>query len=204
MPVRSFPSVVTHHDGASHTLRRRTRITDTGDVARRVNADDDRAGVGGAWHRGRPRLHELLYEYRPKLNAAGQPIYLAPALRHSGDAANVLVSVLAYQAVELFGVLCLSARHQVLCWHLVARGWLDGAWVDPRLIFQAAFVVNADTIILAHNHPGGDPLPSVPDMDLTRRMIAIGDVLGVHVLDHIVIGDGAFASIRRTNAVSQT
>ena len=72
----------------------------------------------------------------------------------------MLAPILDNHAVELFGVLCLSARHHALCWHLVARGWLDGAHVDPRLIFQAAFIANAGAVILAHNHPSGDPLPS--------------------------------------------
>jgi len=188
-----------------------SRITSPPDMCR-TGRHDFRGGRGRRsggphqppGHAGRlgPRLHELLYEYRPKLDTAGHSIYLAPALRHSGDAADVLAPLLAYQAVELFGILCLGVRHHVICWHLVARGWLDGAWVDPRLIFQAAFVANADTIILAHNHPAGDPLPSPPDMDLTRRMIKVGALLGVAVLDHIIIGDGAFASVRDTTSVS--
>lgn len=187
--------VATSMDTCGAVRRRRGGVAVRGE---REHPLDDRGSRTSG-----PRLRELLCEYRPKLDGAGRSIYLGSALRHSGDAAELLSTVLSHHPVELFGILCLTVRRQVICWHLVTRGWIDGAYVDPRAVFQAALVANARAIILAHNHPSGDPTPSSPDTDLTRDLIKAGDLLGVHVLDHIIIGDGTFASVRSTATFPQ-
>ena len=160
---------------------------------------NDTARGGGA----RPRLHELFYQYRPKPGADGRPVYLGRPLRHSGDAAPLLAKLLANEPVEVFGVLCLTTTCHVVCWHQVSRGWLDGTYVEPREVFQTAFVANAASIILAHNHPSGDPTPSPLDLEVTRRLIETGSLIGVPVVDHIIIGDGAFASVRRASVTAR-
>jgi DNA repair protein RadC len=84
----------------------------------------------------------------------------------------------------------------VIAYHEVSRGTLDATLVHPREVFKAALLANAATIVLAHNHPSGNPAPSPDDMALTRRLIDAGRLLGVDVLDHIVIGDGRYVSFR--------
>ena len=73
---------------------------------------------------------------------------------------------------------------------------LDSTLVHPREVFKAAMLANAAAIVLAHNHPSGDPTPSPDDMALTRRLVDAGRLIGVDVLDHIVIGDGRHVSFR--------
>jgi DNA repair protein RadC len=100
------------------------------------------------------------------------------------------------EASEVFAILCLSTKHRVLAYHEVSRGCLDSTLVHPREVFKAAILANAASVVLAHNHPSGDPTPSPDDMTLTRRLVDAGRLIGVDVLDHIVIGDGRYVSFR--------
>ncbi len=93
---------------------------------------------------------------------------------------------------EVFGILCLSTKHRVIAYHEVGRGTLDSVLVHPREVFKAALLANAAGIIAAHVHPSGDPTPSADDVEVTGRLAAAGDILGVPVLDHIIIGDGRY------------
>lgn len=102
--------------------------------------------------------------------------------------AALLRPLLAAEVVEVFGVLLLDAQHHPLAWHVVSRGTTDGTMVFPRDVFRAALMANAVGVILAHNHPSGEPKPSVEDISLTRRMREAGAQLQVDVLDHIIIG----------------
>lgn len=157
-----------------------------------------RSGVCGSADPG-PRLHELLCQYRLKPGADGQPVHLGGPVRRSDEAAPILAKVLAGEPVEVFGVLCLTTTCHVICWHQVSRGWLDGTYVEPREIFQTALLTNAASVILAHNHPSGDPTPSPLDLEVTKRLIRTGRLFGIPVVDHIIIGDGAFTSVRRAS-----
>ncbi len=87
------------------------------------------------------------------------------------------------EAVEVFGILCLTTKLHVICWHEVARGCLDSTVIHPREVFKAAILVNAATTIAAHNLPSGDPQPSPDDIDLSRRLSAAGALLGIELLD---------------------
>jgi DNA repair protein RadC len=78
----------------------------------------------------------------------------------------------------------------------VSRGALDATLVHPREVFKVALLANAATIILWHNHPSGDPTPSLDDHALTRRLVQVRELLGIPVLDPLVIGDDRYVSIR--------
>jgi DNA repair protein RadC len=145
-----------------------------------------------------PRLRELTYRYQPKRDALGEPIRLTRQIRDWRDARIVLGPVLADEAVEAFGVLCLTTAHRVLCWHEVSRGCLMSTVVHPREVFKPAILVNAAAVLLAHNHPSGDPEPSADDIVLTERLVAAGALLGIHVLDHVVVADDIALSLRDT------
>jgi DNA repair protein RadC len=83
----------------------------------------------------------------------------------------------------------------VIGFNLVAIGTLTSALVHPREVFKAAILANAAAIILVHNHPSGDPEPSAEDRALTSRLKEAGEILGIRILDHVVIGDGRFRSL---------
>ena len=103
-----------------------------------------RARVAGAM------LRELTYRYEPKRSPAGDTIIVDLMMNQPHTVAPTLMSLLRDEPVEVFGILCLTTKLQVICWHEVARGCLDSAVVHPREVFKAAILVNAATIIAAH------------------------------------------------------
>lgn len=98
--------------------------------------------------------------------------------------------------VEVFVALALDARHRILALWTVSQGSATATLVHPREVFGPALRVGAVAVIVAHCHPSGDCTPSAEDVEVTRRLLAAGELLGVPVLDHVVIGAGAFTSIR--------
>jgi DNA repair protein RadC len=95
---------------------------------------------------------------------------------------------------EQFLAVILDGRNQVIGFNLVAVGTLTAALVHPREVFKAAILTNAAAIILVHNHPSGDPEPSAEDKALTGRLKEAGEIIGIRVLDHVVIGDHGWMS----------
>ena len=96
---------------------------------------------------------------------------------------------------EEFHALMLNSRHRVIREILVTRGILDSALIHPREVFRPAVGEGAAAVILVHNHPSGDPTPSAEDRAVTRQLAAAGRAVGIPVLDHVVIGSGAYASL---------
>ena len=97
---------------------------------------------------------------------------------------------------EEFHVAILDTRNTLIKDHLVSKGILDATVVHPREIFNEVLRHPCAGIILVHNHPGGDPEPSDEDIQLTRRMVEAGRIVGIEVLDHVVVGHGSFTSLR--------
>jgi len=117
------------------------------------------------------------------------------------DAARLLQEVLGGLGQEGVAVLHLGGRHQVLRVQLVALGGLNAAGIEPREVFRGAIAAGAAAVVLAHNHPSGSPEPSEDDLRLTRRLAACGETLGVRLLDHLVLGDGRYVSLRERGAI---
>lgn len=107
-----------------------------------------------------PRLRELKYRYQPRADADGRPIYLGPAATNPAAIVPTSKRLLAHEAVDVFGVLCLTTRRRIICWHEVSRGSVDRVSVNVREVFIPALMINAPAIVIAHNHPSGDPEPS--------------------------------------------
>ncbi len=98
---------------------------------------------------------------------------------------------------EHFWALALNTKNQLLKVLEVSIGSLNASIVHPRELFRDAVRVSAASVVVVHNHPSGDPTPSGADIQLTRRLVRAGDVLGIEVLDHVVIGDGGeYASMK--------
>lgn len=97
---------------------------------------------------------------------------------------------------EKFIILCLDTKNQIISDITVFVGGLDFSIVQPREIFKSALLESAASIILIHNHPSGDPTPSREDIIITNRVIESGKLLGVHVWDHLIIGDGCYISLK--------
>ena len=90
---------------------------------------------------------------------------------------------------EHFVMIALDTKNKIIGFHVVSIGTLNETLTHPREIFKAAFLMNAARIILAHNHPSGDPTPSDLDIAITKRLCTAGRLLDVPVLDHIIVGE---------------
>jgi DNA repair protein RadC len=95
---------------------------------------------------------------------------------------------------EVFKIVLLDAKHTVIRDATVSEGSLTLSIVHPREVFSLAIREAAAAVIFLHNHPSGDPQPSTEDRELTRRLVAAGELLGIQVLDHVIIGDGLYIS----------
>jgi DNA repair protein RadC len=113
------------------------------------------------------------------------------------DAAAFLQPTLSDQEYEMVVGLMLDKRNTVIKQLKISEGSLGEAFIEPRKIAKAAIIYNANTVILAHNHPSGNAEPSQSDIDTTRQLSDALSGLGIHVLDHIVIGRPDFTSLRQ-------
>lgn len=120
--------------------------------------------------------------------AVGRPVDRGRGFRTSGDVFGHLRGRLAPLRREVFYVLLLDAKHRRLRDVQVSEGSLTAAIVHPREVFAPAVRDSAAAVILAHNHPSGDPEPSSEDVELTRRLRDAGELIGIRVLDHVIVG----------------
>ena len=125
-----------------------------------------------------------------------EPRHERLAVRHPRDVAGLLMADLRDLDREVFKVIMLDAKHRVLAIETLSVGDLTGTLVHPRELFKDAMRRSSAAVILVHNHPSGDPEPSPDDIDLTRRLVAGGRLLGIEVLDHIIIGDNRYVSLK--------
>jgi DNA repair protein RadC len=158
----------------------------------RASADELRRIPGIGIARAAQIIAALEAGRRTLLRGRNERVQVVTAM----DAARVLVPQFGTKPVEHFGVLLLDTRHQVLRTTLISIGSLDASIVHPREVFREATVAGAAAIILFHNHPSGDPRPSNDDVALTRRLMQAGELMGIAVLDHLVLVDRGFRSLR--------
>lgn len=107
----------------------------------------------------------------------------------AADVASLVWDYLDGPDREHFVVLLVDTQHHVVAIHTVAIGTLDTSVVHPREVFKAAILASAAAVVLAHNHPSGDPAPSPEDRQVTRDLAAAGEIVGIPVIDHVIVGD---------------
>lgn len=117
------------------------------------------------------------------------------------DAAAFLLPAYGARAVEQFGLVLLDTRHRVLRTTIVASGTLNSTIVQPRDVFREAMLGSAAAVVVFHNHPSGDPTPSQDDIELTRRLRAAGVLMGIEVVDHLVLGDVRYCSLKEMGQI---
>jgi len=110
------------------------------------------------------------------------------------DVYRYLAPRIAGKRVEAFWVLCLDAKGHLLWEECISKGTLTSSLVHPREVFAPAVLHRAASIVVAHNHPSGDPEPSAQDRATTRRLQRVGKMLGVEVLDHLILATGGWVS----------
>jgi len=119
-----------------------------------------------------------------------------PVVQSPADVASLIGSEMAFLAQEEFWVLHLDTRHRVTRVQRLYRGSLNQATVRVAEVFREAIRDNAAAIIVAHNHPSGDPTPSAQDIALTRALVQAGRLLDIPLLDHVIIGWGRWVSLK--------
>jgi DNA repair protein RadC len=122
-------------------------------------------------------------------------------LKTPRSVAEFLLPEYGSRPVEQFGVVLLDTKHRVLRTIVLSIGTLDASIVHPREVFGAATAAGAAALVLFHNHPSGDPKPSVDDVALTRRLVAAGVLMGIEVIDHVILADVRYFSFREEGKI---
>ncbi len=117
------------------------------------------------------------------------------------DIAAMFMERLRYEKKEHFKCVLVNAKGEIISIDDVSVGELSSTVVHPREAFHMAVRKSAAAVIFVHNHPSGDPAPSKEDISTTERLAACGELLGIRVLDHIIIGDGRFSSMREMGLI---
>jgi len=130
-----------------------------------------------------------------KLVREGEPIY-SQDITDPQTAVDFFRKHIGDSVQEHFAALFLNARNVPVGWKEISRGSVSASLVHPREVFLAAIRVVASSLILAHNHPTGDPSPSKDDIELTRRLKEAGELLGIEVLDHLIITADSHVSLK--------
>jgi DNA repair protein RadC len=148
------------------------------------------AGVGPA------KAASLLAAFEIGRRLAARPLPRGERIGSPQDVHRHFHARLRDARAEEFHIVLLDARHRVLRSVLTSQGTLTASLVHPREVFRPALREAAAAVVLVHNHPSGDPTPSSEDREITRRLARAGALLGVPVLDHVIVADRGYASLR--------
>jgi DNA repair protein RadC len=124
-----------------------------------------------------------------------------PKISSPEDVYRRLFPRMREQKKEMFIELCLDTKNQILKEEVISVGSLNANVVHPREVFKLALTESAAHIIVAHNHPSGDPTPSREDIEITKKLVETGNIMGITVLDHVVIGDGRHYSMKEAGHI---
>jgi len=149
-------------------------------------------GIGVAKASQIKAAFELANRVEGYVEAGNKPVVKTPE-----DVVSLVRSRLKGKRKEHFLALLLDTRNQLIKAAEISVGSLDGSLVHPREVFKEAISATAASVIFAHNHPSGDPTASEDDIRLTKRLAEAGEIVGIDVLDHIIIGDKNFLSLKR-------
>lgn len=124
-----------------------------------------------------------------------------PRITTPSDIADILMLDMTHLKKEHFKIVMLDTKNQIIGIEDISIGSLNSSIVHPREVYKEAIVRSSASIILVHNHPSGDPTPSKEDIAITRRLAEGGDILGIKVLDHIIIGNNRFLSLKEKDII---
>lgn len=118
------------------------------------------------------------------------------AIRNPQDVVDCVMPFLRDEPQENFMAIFLNTKNEILKTRIITTGTLDSSLITPRELFREAMSMNSAAVIVAHNHPSGDPTPSREDIAITKRLCQAGEMVGIEVLDHLIIGDGRSLSLK--------
>lgn len=117
------------------------------------------------------------------------------------DIAKILIPRYRYATQENFIIVLLNTKNEIISINDISTGSLNASIAEPREVFREVLKYPTSAVILAHNHPSGNPNPSVEDIKITKNLINAGKILGIDVLDHIIIGDNEFRSLKQDRII---
>jgi DNA repair protein RadC len=153
------------------------------------------SGLGRLWPRRAAIVRAALELGR---RAVATPLVAGAPVRDAASVHAHFAGRLPQLEREVFYVLLLDGKNRVQADVLVSEGSLTAALVHPREVFAPAIRSAAAALILVHNHPSGDPTPSAEDQAITERLRRVGDLVGIRVLDHVIVGRGRWTSMAET------
>jgi DNA repair protein RadC len=124
-----------------------------------------------------------------------------PRFMHPRDIAEYLLPEYGAHPIERFGVMLLDTRYRLLSTRLISVGSLDASVANPREVFREALLAGAAAVVVFHNHPSGDVTPSKDDIALTARLRQAGEIVGVELIDHLVLADAEYCSMRESRVL---
>jgi DNA repair protein RadC len=122
-------------------------------------------------------------------------------IRSPEDVCRLLMEEMRHLKQEVFKVILLNTKNHVMRCREVSVGSLTASIVHPREVFREAVKAGSSGVIFVHNHPSGDPQPSSEDIETTARLVSAGNILGIKVMDHIIIGEGKYVSLKEKGLI---
>jgi DNA repair protein RadC len=150
---------------------------------------------------GVSRVKQLKAAYELARRLFYQPPSKQTYIRKAQDVADICIPVMRYLKREVFKVIFLNTKNGIIHIEDVSIGSLNSSIVHPREVFSLAVKRSASSVVFIHNHPSGDPEPSIEDIETTKRLMSSGDVLGIKILDHIIVGDGRYISLKERGVI---
>lgn len=150
---------------------------------------------------GPAKTATLLASIELGLRLAKKPTTEKISIKTPRDVANFVMPRLRYEKKEHFSLLLLDTKNQIIAFPDISIGSLNASIVHPREVFHCAINHFSSSIILVHNHPSGDPTPSIEDINITKKLINGGKILDIEILDHIIIGDNKFTSLKQQGMI---
>lgn len=120
-------------------------------------------------------------------------------IKSPDDVSYLVMEEMRYLKREHFNIILLNTKNEVIAIENISIGSINASIVHPREVFVKAIKRTSSSIILVHNHPSGDPQPSREDISVTKRLVEVGKLIGIEVLDHVIIGDNVYISLKEKN-----
>ena len=185
-------------DGRYPVIEERLTIPET--LMVRPNPPKKIAGLQRVYLRP-PRLPKWFRDVWKSQHGDRSPLDSKRGFTGAADVYALVGRMASAWPTEHFVILACDVKNRPVAVVEITVGTLDAALVHPRDVFAAAVASNAASIILAHNHPSGDPEPSAEDIALTRRLADAGDLMGIPILDHVVLGNKGYVSLAERGVV---
>ncbi|WP_180230065.1 JAB domain-containing protein [Bacillus sp. AFS073361] len=146
-----------------------------------------------------PTARYVKFERIVREKSEGGYYHIPEAIRSPQDAYDTIIELTdaERETQEIFGVVSLNTKNKVLGCEVIHKGSVNASIVHPRDVYKLALLKGATSIMVFHNHPSGNPAPSREDIDVTKRLVECGKLLGIELIDHIIVGDdGDYVSLR--------